>query len=314
MLGRLIARVTPRAAALAGACGGAALAPALCDAPPPTASVGTASSTAGLESILGRVAQLEKAVLRGGGSSLPMVVISPTFYPRLDDTRCQLGIESCRRAKALGIQLLLVDASPPDVKAALTEAGAIVRDQTRRGKKGAALRECVEIAVTMLPHDGIICYQELEKVEMIAMQREVCNHMLRSGADICVPRREDSLFRRSYPIEQYHSENFVNLYLDALGSSVGLPTLDWTFGPVAFRSSMAHYWLNFGGELWDAQIVPFIQAVREGARVEGFQVSYSHPALMKREEEFQPIWSEKRLMQLNFLFKHVAEPLKGRAQ
>ena len=126
-----------------------------------------------------------------------------------------------------------------------------------------------------------------------------------------MPRREDSLFRRSYPIEQYHSENFVNLYLDSLGNAAGLPTLDWTFGPVAFRANMAHHWLNFCGELWDAQIVPFINASREGARIEGLQVSYSHPALMKREEEFLPVWSEKRLMQLNFLFQHVAGPLKG---
>lgn len=33
------------------------------------------------------------------------------------------------------------------------------------------------------------------------------------------------------------------------------------------------------------------------------QVSYSHPAPMKREEEYVPVWSEKRLLQLNFLFQ-----------
>ena len=31
---------------------------------------------------------------------------------------------------------------------------------------------------------------------------------------------------------------------------------------------------------------------------------------MKREEDGLPLWSEKRLMQLNFLFKHVAAALK----
>eukprot|EP00966_Prymnesium_polylepis_P207247 4800227-Prymnesium_polylepis.1 len=59
----------------------------------------------------------------------------------------------------------------------------------------------------------------------------------------------------------------------AAGNAAGLPTLDWTFGPVAFRTSMAHHWLNFGGELWDAQIVPFINASREGARIEGLQAA-----------------------------------------
>ena len=40
------------------------------------------------------------------------------------------------------------------------------------------------------------------------------------------------------------------------------------------------------------------------------QVCYSHPAAMKKEEEAVPLWSEKRLMQCNFLWKHVAGALK----
>ena len=44
--------------------------------------------------------------------------------------------------------------------------------------------------------------------------------------------------------------------------------------------------------------------------VDVMQVNYSHPAAMKREEENVPGWSEKRLLQLNFLFKHVAAALK----
>ena len=148
-------------------------------------------------------------------------------------------------------------------------------------------------------------------MEMVRLQPQVAAHIVDSGADVCVPRREDSLFRSSYPIEQYHSERFANLYLDSLGNEVGLPPLDWTFGPVAFRSSAAHHWLNFTGEVWDAQIVPYVRAFRwHGASVEELQVSYAHPPLMKREEEWVPAWSEKRLHQLNFLFKHVAGALR----
>ena len=128
----------------------------------------------------------------------------------------------------------------------LEEAGAVVRPQTRAGKKGAALRECVESALEQfqLTPDGVICYQELEKVEMIPLQAEVAAFMMRSGTDVCVPKREDGLFRATYPVEQYHSEHFANLHLDALGRPVGLPALDWTFGPVAFRASMARHWLQ----------------------------------------------------------------------
>lgn len=98
-----------------------------------------------------------------------MVIISQSFYPSVDDVRCQLGLQACRKAKGLGIPIILVDASPEPVRAALEEAGAVVRTQTRAGKKGAALRECIEAALEQfqLPPEGVICYQELEKVEMV---------------------------------------------------------------------------------------------------------------------------------------------------
>jgi len=277
-------------------------------------SQSVAAGTSGkIDQLLGRVASIEKALLQTTNEK-DFIVVSPTFYPNLSDQRCQLGLESCRRARALGIRLLLVDASPPEVQAALEEAGAMVHRQTWRGRKGAALRECIDVARTQLAADGVICFQELEKVEMIGLQRQVAAHILHSGCDICVPRREDSCFRRSYPIEQYHQEHFANLYLDALGAPAGLPALDWTFGPVGLRASAAHHWLESDGEMWDAQIVPFIRAARWcGARVESLQVNYSHPMGMKREEEGEALWGEKRLMQLNFLFEHVASALKEAA-
>ena len=115
------------------------------------------------------------------------VVVSPTFYPNTTDVRFQLGLEACRRAKSLGVPLLLVDASPPEVRSALEEAGAIVHVQTAKGRKGAALRECISLARAVLPADGVVCFQELEKVEMVGLQRECANHLQRTGCDVCVP-------------------------------------------------------------------------------------------------------------------------------
>ena len=41
------------------------------------------------------------------------------------------------------------------------------------------------------------------------------------------------------------------------------------------------------------------------------EVGYAHPPLMRREEEGRPAWSEKRLLQLNFLFDKVGGALKA---
>jgi hypothetical protein len=156
------------------------------------------------------------------------IIVSPSFYPSLDDTRCKLGLRACKCAADAGLRLLLVDASPPDVHAALAATGVLVRKQTAKGRKGAALREAIAAAVELLPPDGVICYQELEKVGMIAWQSGVVDALRASlAAGVCVPRRDDTLFRASYPVEQYHSEHFANGYLDALAKAVGFPSIDW---------------------------------------------------------------------------------------
>ena len=53
--------------------------------------------------------------------------------------------------------------------------------QTARGRKGAALREAISIARSKLSDDDVICFQELEKVEMVGLQREVADYITRSG-------------------------------------------------------------------------------------------------------------------------------------
>jgi hypothetical protein len=75
---------------------------------------------------------------------------------------------------------------------------------------------------------------------------------------------------------------------------------------------LARHWLECTGELWDAQIVPMVTAARwHGVGVMVHPVAYAHPAEMKIEEEGGAAWSEKRLEQLNFLFKHVGGALKA---
>ena len=110
--------------------------------------------------------------------------------------------------------------------------------------------------------------------------------------------------------------------------------IDYTFGPMALRCSYASYWLNYvDGEIWDAQIIPMIHAaygtnyvstknigpasqslhvpaLRPPAKVYTITIDYKHSSKMKRQEEYDPTWSEKRLMQLNFLKDTVANELK----
>lgn len=156
----------------------------------------------------------------------------------------------------------------------------------------------------------IIGFQELEKVDLFRHWTSVVRHMVESGADVSVPRRKDVSFQSSYPIEQYHSEMFANKYLDSLGTSIGLPSIDWTMGPVAFRTSQALHWINFDGETWDAQLVPLVNAHLNGAKITSYEVDYFHPEPMKQQEQGVATWNEKRLYQLNVLSQTVGKRMK----
>jgi hypothetical protein len=259
---------------------------------------------------------------------LNLIVVAPTFYSNVEDSRFILGLDACRQAALHGIRLILVDASPlEEIRMALQNAGknhdgkSLVRvmPQVIPGKKGVALREAIRAALEefdsagLASTDSVIAFQELEKVDMFRNWNSVVNHMAETGAEIVCPRREDSLFKSTYPIEQYYSEIFGNLYLDSLGSKIGLPSIDWTAGPMALRCTLSKHWLDFDGQIWDAQLVPMLHAFLSGAKVASFEIDYRHSKLMKQQEEGRPEWAEKRLLQLNHLSEELGKKLKESA-
>ena len=263
------------------------------------------------------------------------ICCAPTFYPNTDDLRYKLGEEACREVAKHRIRLILIDASPnEEVVQGLENAGngyVRVVKQTSIGKKGVALREAIQTSYEELLSsatggrgrdskckDSIIAFMELEKVDLVQYWNPLIQHMIDESSDICVPKRSDQSFKKYYPIEQYHSENFVNMYLDCLAkNTIGLNTsIDWTCGPVAFRSHLVNHWLNYDGDLWDVQLVPLINAfvAMNGAKVTSFEVDYQHPSTMKEQEEFSPIWCEKRLFQINTLKDTVGARMKEISQ
>jgi hypothetical protein len=261
-------------------------------------------------------------------SPLQLIVVAPTFYSSLEENRYLLALEACRKAREYEIRLFLVDGSPlEEVRTGLYNAGkdssgrefVRVIPQASKGKKGAALREAISAAFEALAEEGatekgLIAFQELEKVDMFRHWRSVAENMFQNGAGVTTIRRLDASFRDSYPIEQYYAEMFGNFYLDSLGAQIGLPKLDWTSGPMAFKVDQAQHWLAFDGQIWDAQIVPMIHAHLAGTKVMSVVVDYKHPESMKEEEQGQPAWSEKRLLQLNHLFELVGKVLKDHAK
>jgi len=247
-------------------------------------------------------------------SSPNLLVVAPTFYATKQDPRFALGIQACQQAAMHQIQLLLIDASPdPSIRTSLEAAGKTadtswvqVHPQRVAGKKGAALRQGIALAKELLLEGkGVIAFQELEKVDMFRHWSGIDVH---NG--VVAVGREDHLFRETYPVEQYYAEMFGNLYLNSLASKVGLSAIDWTAGPIAFSAEHAHFWIDFSGDLWDAQLVPLVQAHLAGVSVKSRTIPYRHEAAMKEQEEGDYRWNEKRLLQLNFLKDTVGDYIK----
>jgi len=254
-----------------------------------------------------------------------LIVVAPTYYDDESDVRYALALDSCRSAAKHGIDCILIDASPSQAtRDKLEEEGSgFVRviPQTSKGKKGAALREGIMQAAQTLKRQisssnnetrrSIIGFQEWEKSDVLRHWKSIALHALESGSDIVVPRRRDAEFRSTYPIEQYHSETFANMLLDCLGEKIGLESMDWLNGPVALDVSMAEIWDAHNGSMWDAQLVPIINAFLDyNAKVSSFEIDYLHPESMKEQEEGNYIFQEKRLYQLNFISDTVGKRMR----
>jgi hypothetical protein len=244
-----------------------------------------------------------------------LCVISVTFYTDASDVRFLLAQQLCRLATAKQIHLIIVDGSPPEIQALLWQEQSEYVEMFRQDKekfqgKGGSLRQAVKLAAAKLEAQGLkaaIAFTEPEKVDFINHVYDIAQPLLEEKADVVVPMRNKNLFQQTYPIEQYHSESFANLHFDSLAQQYGGfkdVKVDWTFGPFAFNATLAKKWLDYTGNSWDAQMVPYVRGVRnDGWRVHSVEVNFELPSEMKMQEEGNPIWSSKRLHQLNVLFE-----------
>mmetsp|Transcript_1407 Transcript_1407/g.3006 ORF Transcript_1407/g.3006 Transcript_1407/m.3006 type:complete len:287 (+) Transcript_1407:126-986(+) len=267
-------------------------------------------------------------------------VITVTYYPDTTDIRFQLAIKLCKLAVEQQLHLFIVDGSPDHraVKKQLTDAVGSTSyiHFIEQGKepchsgKGGALRQAIEEAQEWIedgaerPNDreclkkqlqeAVICFTEPEKVDLMNHIHDIARPLLNGNADAVVPTRNDELFRQTYPMEQYHSESFGNMHFSLLAKKFegfqreGATKLDWLFGPFAFKANLAGSWLAYDGNSWDAQMIPYVRGVRnENWRIISVMVNFRHSKEMKEQEEGDPVWTKKRLMQLNLLFDLLGE-------
>ena len=270
-----------------------------------------------------------------------VILISTTYYHSLSDSRASLAQQTAQAARTHRVPYIVVDGSPSaDIAAALEREGATVirEDVKAMGGKGKGfayrfgIREAMSRSAALFPAAGaeyVICISEPEKVDIVRFLPQLASILLpatpapANSPNILVPARSTGGFA-SVPVEQRYSELFANRHLANLAQQLDPPfayttqpanqPLDLLFGPVLFHSSVAHYWLAHTSPLWDAQIVPYIEAAYAGdGRVVGVEVEYRHPAEQTKEEEGRVEWSGKRYMQLTVVVPALEKAMRDGA-
>ncbi len=296
---------------------------------------------------------------------MPEVVFDPkkvafaviTSYPKwykgklrsikhTDKIRGDLAIEFVHKTIDAGYYIAIADKNSP--KTFLKELSknpllTLIRRKAE-GSSGRGKRMAIDRAVR-IPGVEVIVLCEPEKVSVVT---DCLTHMvvpvLEGKADIVVPKRNDALFKATYPQYMYESEVEANsIYNEALYSnnmlSKSMPALDWFFGPRAFRNDKKIIALfkrvyNFSGislleKLYspdiysNIQFFPIVTALKKKLAVLEVEVPFRYPHLQKENEDVgqRALFVEKRNMQrvsilidlmhfLSYLEKRTSSRLK----
>lgn len=241
-----------------------------------------------------------------------VAVVTTTFYPNWypgsapesknsDKVRGDLALRMLSEARGKSFQLVVVDGANNQMfKEALRRIDTNPLPETERGMSASRQQGFKEAHI--LEGVKVICWLEPEKVSISRdCLPEAVIPILKGETDIVVPKRNEDLFKETYPDYQVKFEQDSNRIWNAILRKYGLrsksdPDLDVWFGPKFFRNDPALLSLFtdkysfepnpdlqlhkiIKPELWPNVIsFPVIVALHNRFRVLSLEVPYKHPA------------------------------------
>ena len=242
-----------------------------------------------------------------------MFLIVPTKYKTLEDFRFKLFLKTLKTVlNHIYIKkFIIVDSSEKKVSDYLKnikdERIVVLEQEDQTQLKGGSIREGIKYVVENFGEYAIMAFQEPEKDNMIYHYEDILRKHKHRGAFICNPRRM-SISWESYPKEQYFSENFMNMYFTKM---TGID-VDWSFGPVILTGSVAKYWLEEDGKLWDAQIVPIVKAFSNNVNIIDEPVCFHYPEEQKELEENNMEYIKKRKYQMDYMIEKMTNKIESK--
>ena len=226
------------------------------------------------------------------------VIVTATKYENNNDPRFFMAEQTIGLARLFRYRIVVVDDSPdPAVARAFVEKEAVLFRQEVKGF-GYAVRQAICEGAKLAGPDGIVAWQEPEKIDMLRHYKVFVDPILKNEADMVIPRRTDFSLS-TYPAEQVLSEKLLNHYAWLLSGKK--LALDLGSGVRVFKTALAHFFEDYDGAIWDTLVIPVIRAVKANCRIESIGINYIHPRKQKEIEEGNTLWCEKRLTQLQHL-------------
>lgn len=239
-----------------------------------------------------------------------------TYYPKwyngklrslsqTDKIRGDLALEFIQKAISMGFQVVVADGkSSKSFQKQLKIISSIKLIKKLSPKRSPAKRQAFMAASTM-ERVKVIVTCEPEKISVLDSVPLFVNPILENTADIVVLKREDNLFKKTYPDYMYQSETEGNkLYNGQLIIHHLLnkgEELDMFFGPRAFSNDPQilsiflkkfHFQRNlkFLEEYFDPEeyanaiYFPILIALQKGLRVKSIEIPFAYPKLQKMNE------------------------------
>jgi len=221
--------------------------------------------------------------------------------------RGDLALEFVKKTVERGYNIVISDGkSSKTFRRELQTTPNIILTKRKVKSSGEGKRDAIDKA-SKIPGVEIIVLSEPEKVSLITdCLPQAVDPIFHNKADLVIPKREENLFRSTYPKYMYKSEIEGNgIYNEALRANNILPeslmTLDSFFGPRIFKNdkkviSLFKKKYKFSGmslleKLYDPDIYshvlffPIVNALIRKLRVVSVEVPFSYPSLQKENED-----------------------------
>lgn len=227
-----------------------------------------------------------------------------------DKIRGDLILYATKFAAGVGHRVVLVDGgSAKTFVFQLKKIAGVKLFQSKVPKRSPNRRKAI-FEASKIHGIKVIVMTEIEKVSLITdCMNLIVSPILHGDADVVVPKREEVLFKKSYPDYMFESEVEGNImYNEALRANGLLSShqddLDVFFGARVFRNNrqmlknlLSHYEAHpfdsliehklFNLEEYsNAQFFPVVKALTKGLKVVSVEVPFVYPEKQKENEQF----------------------------